>query len=949
MNWQGEWIWLASEPDSNMNLRTLARRTFELGTDDIDSAELLISADTQYRLFINGRWVSDGPVRMFPWKYAYDRFDVSSYLQSGRNVLAVMVQHHGEGTFQNLEVRPGLLVQLEIVSGKTRRMICSDESWKMIIDPAHVRWTPRISCQMSCEEQYDARCEIPEWVMADFDDSKWPKTAVVSSVKDGPWKNLTERDIPLLEYERISPKRIVSMRAVKAANFVEGLNVKRALWPERVDANRRKFCGAVLSTLRSSAAQKVELFPSPQGTVPEKVYLNGKKIDICKRQSINLKKRDNFLLVIFDYMSHFDDFTIVMDVKKPVVMKSPVCKGKWAVAGPFENGGDDWERLRQAKTMTDLEQGNLLRYFCEPAFPCLIGSEVHGVAINQETLPAKVKVRDIENLLSNNREFAIIEPQKHDVELLIDFGCEYNAYVEFKLEAPEGVEVDAQCFEAITDGKPQYTIGNRSGFRYITRKGWQKFTTFRHYGFRFMTLTFRHLSAPVKIENVRAIFVHHQVEHKGQFHCDDYLLNRIWEAGKQTLLCCMEDTFTDCPTYEQTCWVGDARNEGLVCHTTFGQYAMTRRCANLTADSLKRSDLTESQVPSAWQNIIPVWSFLWAQMSWEHYYFSGEVASVKSLYAALKKMLNNIQTKYLDPKTGLFAIGGFELWQFFDWTPIDGNHKLVAFNNMFLVSAVQVAEKMAATLGLKAEANQWRKWNATLIANINKHLWCEKCGAYIDSIHDDGSPSISISQPTNTLAILYDIAPAERAKKILPIVLGEKTKDIVPFGSPFALFFLLECLVKLGRFDKLIAIVRREWGDMLNKGATTCWEQLGSTRSHCHAWSAAPTYFLSRYVLGVHPTSAGFKTVLFEPYLLDLKFAKGIMPTPMGEIKVNWTRNESEFTLTIEKPATVKSRLRLPAELKIASLKINGRNVAGGATKELNLPASTVQIVATLK
>jgi hypothetical protein len=946
MKWQGQWIWLAMEPDSDINLRVLARKTFHV--DNVDSAELTISADTQYRLFINGRWVNDGPTRAYPWKYSYDRFDVGKYLKPGKNVLAVWIQHAGEGTFYQPATRSGLLVQLEIAAGKNRQTVVSDESWKMAIDPAHVRWTPRISCQMPPEEQYDARAEIAGWTGVEFDDARWPEAAVVSSVADGPWKSLTERDIPLLDYERILPKRVVSMRAVKAPNFVEGINVKRALWPERLDANHRFFCGAVLTTLRSPVAQKVRLFPSPHGLITKKVFLNGNAVDIQKGQEISLRKGANVLLAIFDFKYHFDDFTLVMGVKKNVILKSPICAGKWAVAGPFEQGGAAWDRLRKAKSDADLKKGNLLKFFCEPPFTALIGSEVHGVAINQETLPAAVKVQRIENLLADNQEIAIIESQKHDVELLIDLGCEYNAHVELDLCAPAGVKIDAQCFEAMEDGQPQYTIGNRSGFRYVTREGWQKYTTFRHFGFRYMTLTFRNLSGPVHVRNVRALFVHHQVQHNGQFHSNDYLLNRIWDVGKHTLLCCMEDTFTDCPTYEQTCWVGDARNEALVCHAAFGQYDMTRRCSNLTAASLKRSDLTESQVPSAWENIIPVWSFLWAQMAWEHFYYSGEKATLKPLYAAVKKMLNNIRKKYLDPKTGLFTIA--DVWHFFDWTPVDCGHKVVTFENMFLVSAIQTADRMAGALVLNAEAKEWQKWTADLTGRINQYLWSDKLGAYVDSIHDDGTVSTSVSRPTNTLAVLYDIAPADRAKKIMPIVLGEKTQDVVPFGSPFAMFFLLECLVKLGRFDALAEIVRRDWGDMVNKGATTFWEQLGRTRSHCHAWSAAPTYFLSRYVLGVHPASPGFETVLFEPYILDLNFAQGIMPTPAGNISVRWERNESEFTLAIEKPECLKAKLQLPKELKVASLQINGRKVAWKAGTLFNLPAGTsVRVVAQIK
>lgn len=35
----------------------------------------------------------------------------------------------------------------------------------------------------------------------------------------------------------------------------------------------------------------------------------------------------------------------------------------------------------------------------------------------------------------------------------------------------------------------------------------------------------------------------------------------IYEMSLYTTRLCMEDTYVDCPTYEQTYWVGDARNE----------------------------------------------------------------------------------------------------------------------------------------------------------------------------------------------------------------------------------------------------------------------------------------------------------------------------------------------------------------------------------------------------
>ncbi len=102
-------------------------------------------------------------------------------------------------------------------------------------------------------------------------------------------------------------------------------------------------------------------------------------------------------------------------------------------------------------------------------------------------------------------------------------------------------------------------------------------------------------------------------------------------------------------------------------------------------------------------------------------------------------------------------------------------------------------------------------------------------------------------------------------------------------------FFLLESFVKMGKTDKIIPYIKDNWGKrMLDKGATTCWEMFDITRSYCHAWSAAPAYFLPAYILGVRPVSAGFSKIIIEPVPGKLKWAKGTIPTPKGNIFVSW-------------------------------------------------------------
>jgi hypothetical protein len=60
-DWQASWIWMQRDRYDGYNDTIEARRVFELGA--VASAALRITADTRYRLYLNGEWVNDGPSR----------------------------------------------------------------------------------------------------------------------------------------------------------------------------------------------------------------------------------------------------------------------------------------------------------------------------------------------------------------------------------------------------------------------------------------------------------------------------------------------------------------------------------------------------------------------------------------------------------------------------------------------------------------------------------------------------------------------------------------------------------------------------------------------------------------------------------------------------------------------------------------------------------------------
>jgi hypothetical protein len=87
------------------------------------------------------------------------------------------------------------------------------------------------------------------------------------------------------------------------------------------------------------------------------------------------------------------------------------------------------------------------------------------------------------------------------------------------------------------------------------------------------------------------------------------------------------------------------------------------------------------------------------------------------------------------------------------------------------------------------------------------------------------------------------------------------------------------------------------------------------TRSHCHAWSAGPAYFLGAYMLGVRGADPGWSRVIVEPQPAGLTWARGTVPLPDGgSIAVSWRLDEAarRIRLRIEAPRGLELLVQPP-------------------------------------
>jgi len=157
-----KWIWLPSE-------RCLAN-TFVFFRREIDlpaaprAARGWLTADSRYRLTVNGRRVQWGPAPCDPRYQDVDPLDIARYLVPGKNVIGVEVCYFGVGDGTWPMGAPGFIFSLDLqhADGHSESIV-SDQTWQVRLDRAHrpgmyKRWYLR-----ALQETFDNRLYPHGW------------------------------------------------------------------------------------------------------------------------------------------------------------------------------------------------------------------------------------------------------------------------------------------------------------------------------------------------------------------------------------------------------------------------------------------------------------------------------------------------------------------------------------------------------------------------------------------------------------------------------------------------------------------------------------------------------------------------------------------------------------------------------------------------------------------
>jgi hypothetical protein len=487
----------------------------------------------------------------------------------------------------------------------------------------------------------------------------------------------------------------------------------------------------------------------------------------------------------------------------------------------------------------------------------------------------------------------VLRPGKPSPAFLLDFGEELYGGVQITLGRTDDhrparlrVRFGESYSEAMGTPNQDHAVHDQ-----VVPVAWLGTTEVGNTGFRFVRIDLADdATAAVELQGVRAVSLLRPLEQTGSFACSDDRLNRIWQVGARTVHLCMQDYLWDGIKRDRLVWMGDLHPEACVVSAVFGEQDVVPASLDFARD--------EAPLP-AWMNGISSYSLWWVIVHRDWYLRYGRLDYLAEqrpyLLGLVEQMIQHIDGKGRETLPPM---------RFLDWPTSKDEVALHAGLQALLTLALLAA--------------------ATLCEAVREHTVAGRCKDAVVRLRRQvlAAPGVKQANALLALAGLYDPVVANR---------NELARDPLSGLSTFYGYYVLEARALAGDVAGCLDVIRTYWGGMLDRGATTFWEDfdlrwladsgridaatpagkkdlhadfgghcyVGLRHSLCHGWAAGPTAWLSEHVLGVTPLAPGFAKARVRPQWAGLDWVRGSYPTPHGPIKVELRRTADGTPQTI--------------------------------------------------
>lgn len=425
------------------------------------------------------------------------------------------------------------------------------------------------------------------------------------------------------------------------------------------------------------------------------------------------------------------------------------------------------------------------------------------------------------------------------------------------------------------------------------------------------TVEASHVTTPIEILDVGANFTSQPVDYAGAFECSDEALNRIWQVSRWAVQICLQTHHLDSPNHQEPISdPGDYVIEAMVSHNAFALPWLARQDIRKFAWLLRDEH---------YHNFHTSYSLGWLQMLLDYYDYTGDRTLVQEMAPYVHELLGT----YASWRGTKGLISEAPNYMFMDWVNIGGfacHHPPAVIGQGYLTAfyyhGLDLASRVAALDGDAPRMEKYAALRREVAQAFERELWVAEQGRY-----RDGKPFQSSVPPSrwlpedkaietfsphvNLLAVLYDLAPADRQRAIVEKVMAEKPLNT----QPWFMHWVFQAIDHAGLFEELGTAQIRRWQVV---PATQSFRENWQSGDFSHGWCSTPLVQLSARVLGITPATPGFSVISIRPALCDLEWARGRVPTPYGAVTVAWQRSRGTLRLDVTIPAGAEADVVVP-------------------------------------
>jgi alpha-L-rhamnosidase len=472
------------------------------------------------------------------------------------------------------------------------------------------------------------------------------------------------------------------------------------------------------------------------------------------------------------------------------------------------------------------------------------------------------------------------------------------------------------------------------------------------HGFRYVRVT--HPGRTLDPGALTAIVVHSDLPRSGWFECSDERINRLHDAGVWTFRGNAVDVPTDCPTRERVGWTGDFQIFAPMASTLFDIDGFGRKwlqsvrddqydngCLSMFSPDPLRMRL--SQHPDRIGGGSAGWGDAAIAVPWTLYKQYGDPSVLEESWDSANSWVNyalDCARRFRHPARvqrsespreheQYIWDGPFHFGEWLEPQPRGHSQRDPAGTLKALFAADQGEVGTAylfrslSQLARAGEVLERPQDAARLTATAEqvREAW------HLEFLRPEGRTAMD-TQAAYVRAIAFGLMPEE----LLPAASARLAELIAENDGHLATGFLstgllLPVLADSGYAELAHRLLVREgspsWLEMLNRGATTFWENWDNVDAEGvvhdgslnHYSKGAVVGFLYTHILGLRQRedSAGWQRLRIEPtFAGGLAGASGKLRIPAGDIAIRWQRDGDRIELTASIPSGVEAVLVIP-------------------------------------